>query len=506
MDPTQTGGGKAALIWRFLRPSLLLFTGALTLSMLNTVFNAATPQIIRTTVDSVIGPEPFALPEPLVSLLRLDSLELTRGLILAAAAILAAAVLSGVCNYLSRIWTAKCSENFVKGLRDGLYDHIQKLPFSWHTAHQTGEIIQRCTSDVDVIRNFVTNQLLEVFRTAFMVVFYLVVMFSMNVKISLVALGFLPIIMGYSFFFYTKIAKRFLAADEAEGELSTTVQENLTGVRVVRAFGREQYEIDRFDVKNQRFTDLWIKLGKLMSAYWASGDLITGLQIMTVLLVGVYETVGGGVTAGEFLAFMSYNAAMVWPVRALGRILSEMSKAGVSIDRVKYILDAKEEPGPAEPVEPPMDRDIVFDHVSFGYEEQGRFPLLSPPGPPLPFLAVRAAARAPSCTFWTGSTTFLRAAGASPSAAWTSAAFPGNTCAGTSAWSSRSPSSSHAPSRRTSRPHGPWRAWRRSAPPQPPPAWTPPWRSSPWGTTPWWGSGGSPSPAVRSSAWPSPGC
>ena len=103
MDPTQTGGGKAALIWRFLRPSLLLFTGALTLSMLNTVFNAATPQIIRTTVDSVIGPEPFALPEPLVSLLRLDSLELTRGLILAAAAILAAAVLSGVCNYLSRI-------------------------------------------------------------------------------------------------------------------------------------------------------------------------------------------------------------------------------------------------------------------------------------------------------------------------------------------------------------------------------------------------------------------
>ena len=367
MEPNQNKGGKAALIWRFLRPSAGLFAAALVFSMLNTVFNAVTPQVIRITVDSVIGGGAYALPDWLVSVLGLVGAPLIKGLMLAALGILISAALSGVCNYFARLDTAKCSENFVKGLRDGLYSHIQKLPFSWHTAHQTGEIIQRCTSDVDTIRNFVTNQFLEVFRTIFLVVFYLIVMFSMNVKISLVALGFLPIIMAYSAFFYSKIAKGFLKADEAEGELSTTVQENLTGVRVVRAFGRERFEIERFDEKNNRFSELWIKLGALMSAYWASGDLITGLQIMTVLLVGVTETVAGGISAGEFLAFLSYNAALVWPVRALGRILSEMSKAGVSIDRVKYILDAREEQPPAQPQTPPMDTDIVFDHVSFGY-------------------------------------------------------------------------------------------------------------------------------------------
>lgn len=368
METGQKERGKAALIWCFLRGSVWLFAAALAFSMLNTVLNAVTPQIIRTTVDSVIGGAPFALPEWLVAALGLADADLIRGLLLAAAGILAAAALSGVCNFFARLDTGKCSERFVKELRDQLYAHIQRLPFSWHTAHQTGEIIQRCTSDVEVIRNFITNQFLEVFRTAFLVAFYLGVMFSMNVKISLVAAAFLPVILAYSGFFYAKIAKRFLAADEAEGELSTLVQENLTGVRVVRAFGREQFEIDRFNEKNNHFASLWIRLGKLMSAYWGFGDLITGLQILTVMLVGVGETVRGTVTPGAFIAFLSYNAAMVWPVRGLGRILSEMSKAGVSITRVKYILDAEEEDGPASPKEPPMDRDIRFEHVSFGYE------------------------------------------------------------------------------------------------------------------------------------------
>ena len=130
------------------------------------------------------------------------------------------------------------------------------------------------------------------------------------------------------------MAQRFLAADEAEGILTTTVQENLTGVRVVRAFGREAYEVERFDEKNEAFSLLWIKLGQLMSLFWASGDLLSGLQVMAVLIVGVIETVAGSITPGTLLAFLSYNAAMIWPVRGLGRVLSEMSKAGVSIDQI----------------------------------------------------------------------------------------------------------------------------------------------------------------------------
>ncbi len=368
---TTPKSSRMRLIAHFLRGSLRMFLVALVFSMLNTAFNALTPMIIRTTVDSVIGGEPYALPDWLIRFLGLDGRTgVVSALLLTAAAVMIVSALSGVCNYVSRMQTAKGSETFIKSLRDRLYEHIQKLPFAWHTKHQTGEIIQRCTSDVEVVRNFVTLQLLEVFRTVFLIGLSMALMLSMNVKITLVALAFLPVIMGYSGFFYSRIARRFRTADEAEGELSGVVQENLTGVRVVRAFGREQFEIQRFDEKNNRFASLWVRLGRLLSAYWGIGDLITGLQILTVIVLGVMETVNGSITVGEFLALVSYNASLAWPVRGLGRILSEMSKAGVSIDRVGYILDAEEEQDSADALEPPLNGDIVFDHVRFAYEEQ----------------------------------------------------------------------------------------------------------------------------------------
>ena len=291
-------------------------------------------------------------------------------LLLAAAGVLATAMLSGLFSLFARLNTAKASERSIKALRDELYSHIQKLPFSWHTAHQTGEIIQRCTSDVDVIRNFISAQMVEVFRISFLIIMTMGLMFSMNVKISLVAAVFVPIIMFYSYFFSAKISKRFMEADIAEGALSSTVQENLTGVRVVRAFGRERFEIDRFDEKNVAFSNLWIRLGHMMTAYWSTGDLIMAIQVLTVICVGTVSAVHGEITLGEFLAFVSYNATLSWPVRGLGKILAEMSKTGVSIDRVAYILDAEPEQDAPDALTPPMDGDIVFDHVTFGYENQ----------------------------------------------------------------------------------------------------------------------------------------
>ena len=222
---------------------------------------------------------------------------------------------------------------------------------------------------MDVIRNFVCNQLVEVVRTVFLIALYLTIMFSMNVKLSLVAVLFIPIVGLSSGVFYKKISSRFQVADEAEGELTTCAQENLTGVRVVRAFGRERYEVDRFNQRNDRFSQLWIRLGKLLSIYWASGTLLTCLQVMVIILVGTVETVRGGMTLGAFLAFITYNEALAWPVRSLGRVLSDMSKAGVSLDRVGYILQAQEEADAPDALEA-VTGDIVFDHVSFGYEGQ----------------------------------------------------------------------------------------------------------------------------------------
>ncbi len=356
------------LLSRFSRGSRGYFALALFCSTMATVLSSLTPQVIKITVDSVLGDLPFGLPAAfLPALERLGGREMLRGhLYLLGLLSVGIAVFSALFNYGSRVGIALGSEGFVRRLRNTLYEHIQKLPFSWHVSHQTGDIIQRCTSDVESVSRFLSNQVLEVFRTSFLIVFALCIMFSMNVKLSLVALAFIPITMAYTGIYYSKIAKKFRVTDAAEGELATVVQENLTGVRVVRAFGRERHELARFDEKNKKFSGLWISMGYTMGTYWGFGDLFTGLQIACIVILGAMETVHGAITLGEFLAFVSYNATLTWPIRSLGRIFSEMSKAGVSVERLNYILNAKEEEDAPGAGEPPMDRDITFDHVTFG--------------------------------------------------------------------------------------------------------------------------------------------
>lgn len=320
---------KLSLIVRFFDGSKGYFAIAMAASLATTVLNALTPQIFRFSIDSVLGGSDFAY--------------LSEHLWLLSLLLIAVAALSGVSQYICRANTAMAGENFAKNIRDALFVHVQKLPMQWHDQNQTGDIIQRCTSDVEVIRNFVVTQLLEVFRTVFLVVTSFVMMLSMNVKLSMVVLSFVPVVVVYSAVFYRLIAKRFIDADEAEGELSTVVQENATGVRVVRAFGREKFEMDRFREKNEIFARLWIRLGTLSGVYWGVGDLITGFQVVAVIVLGAMEAVYGNISVGEFVAFASYNTTLVWPIRGLGRILSDMSKAGVSFERVDYIIRAEEE-------------------------------------------------------------------------------------------------------------------------------------------------------------------
>lgn len=349
--------GRFNLILRFSQNAKRYFIIVLAASLVSTVLNALIPRIFSFTIDRVLVPGGIPYLKEHLWILSILVIGIALG--------------NGIAIYLYRSNTAKAGETFAKNMRDILFYHVQRLPMKWHSANQTGDIIQRCTTDVETIRNFVVTQVLEVFRTMFLLVVSLVMMFSMNFKLTLVALAFIPVVIIYSGVFYHLIAKNFAKADEAEGELSTVVQENATGVRVVRAFGREQFEIGRFDEKNHIFARLWIKLGTLSGLYWGVGELITGFQVIFIITMGAVEAVHGNITAGEFIAFASYNTTLVWPVRSLGRILSEMSKAGVSFDRVNYILDSAEEDMSAEGRQPEH-RDIEFDHVTFGYEDGGK--------------------------------------------------------------------------------------------------------------------------------------
>lgn len=347
---------KFRITAKFFTGAKKYFVMAVFASFITTILNSLTPQIFRFTIDSVLGSDQYPF--------------LSEHLWIMALVVIGVAVMSGIFLYVGRVGTALAGETFAKNMRDALFVHVQKLPMSWHDKNQTGDIIQRCTSDVEVIRNFVVTQLLEVFRTSFLVIVSFAMMMSMNVKLSLIVLAFVPVVVLYSAIFYRLIARRFTDADEAEGELSTVVQENATGVRVVRAFGREKFEMDRFREKNDAFAKLWIKLGTLSGLYWGVGDLITGLQVVTIIVLGAVEAVRGTISVGEFVAFASYNTTLVWPIRGLGRILSDMSKAGVSFERVDYIIRGEEE-GYSEQKRKSeqMTEDIQFSHVSFSYED-----------------------------------------------------------------------------------------------------------------------------------------
>lgn len=333
-------------------------------SLLLTLLRMAFTQVIRFTVDGVLLGDASGLPA--------FAAQLSPGTQLAAACALAAAIalLQFGVSYIQDSRLPMGSERFVKSLRDALYSRIQRLPYSWHVQNSTGDIIQRCISDVEIVRAFVMDQLLELLGTLFMIVTCVVIMFTMNVKMALLATAFVPVIVGYSVLFFRHMSGRYEKADEAEGALSAVVQENLTGVRVVRAFGREKTELDKFREKNNRYTDLWLRLGDWMSAFYTLGDMMSILQVFAIVVLGVHLCVAGEVSLGVYLAFVSYTRELTLPVRRLGRTISEMSKANVSIDRLLYILESEEERSTESPAQADLHGEIRFEHVSFAYEEK----------------------------------------------------------------------------------------------------------------------------------------
>ena len=377
--PTKAGQlsyTKVSLILTFLRGSIKFFVISIVSALCLTGLDMLSPQLIRTTVDSVLGDTPLNLPGFLMDLVeRVGGIPYLRGHLWAiGGVILALALLSVTFRYLFTLFNTKGAESLVETMRNDLFAHIQRLPFAWHMQNQTGDIIQRCTSDVDMVKNFVSEQLTSVFRIVILIALSLTFMFSMNAKLALVALCSIPIVIAYSTYFHAKIGRGFRECDENEGVLSTIAQENLTGVRVVRAFGREKYEKDRFEKQNQIYTNLWLKLSGFLALFWGAGDLISGLQVMLIVILGAVFCVRGNMTAGEFIAFISYNAMLTWPVRSLGRMISEMSKAGVSIERIRYIMNSAAEQDKPDACEPDMKGDIVFENVSFAY---GDAPVLS---------------------------------------------------------------------------------------------------------------------------------
>ncbi|MBQ6635822.1 MAG: ABC transporter ATP-binding protein [Lachnospiraceae bacterium] len=375
----QTNTG---LILFFLKGSYLYFLAGAVFACLVALFDLIIPRMIQFTVDAVIGGNTGSVPGWAAGFVNRfgGAGFLSAHLWAAALAIAGAAALGAVCRYCFKVSNAKGAETFVRRMRDQLFRHIMSLPYAWHGENSTGDTIQRCTSDVETIKIFVSEQLTSLLRVFILVFMSLYFMATIQPRLTLAAAVFIPIMIISSLIFYGLIGNEFETVDSEEGRLSAITQENLTGVRVVRTFGREQFERERFEKQNEFYTNHWIRLMRVLAAFWVSGNVIATVRNMTVAVYGAVLCVQDRLTAGGLIAFLSYNALMSLPVRGIGRVIADMSKAGVSLDRLRYIMNVipEEETGltkslPAEityaPDQVPMDRDIEFSHVSFRYNE-----------------------------------------------------------------------------------------------------------------------------------------
>ena len=357
----------------FMRGSMARYMGAILAVVVSVVVGFVTPLLLAETIDAVIGDtRELRLPGFIGE--WVDAMGgreyLVHNMWLIAVALIGLNVLNGACQYLRGRWTAQASESIAKTIRDRLYRHLQTLNYDYHVKAETGDLIQRCTSDVETIRRFLSGQLVAVFRSVLMVGVALVIMLRMNRALTGMSMILVPLLFLFASLFFRFVMKFFNDADEAEGKMSAVLQENLTGVRVVRAFGRQKYEVEKFSGVNDHLRKQQRKVSDLLAVYWSASDLISMLQQCITLITGVFMAARGEITVGDLTVFVSYISMLLWPIRELGRILADMGKSFVSLDRIDQILcqpPEKDEPGA---IDAPIDRDIEFRHVGFEYESK----------------------------------------------------------------------------------------------------------------------------------------
>lgn len=277
--------------------------------------------------------------------------------------------INALAVYFRRSQIAYGSEIMSYNIRTKMYSHLIDMPYDYFKHVSSGDIIQRCTSDVGTIGRFVQNQLLEIVRLVAMIVAAAILLFTMNIQLALYSVLLTPLLIAIAFVYFKFVKKFFTAVDESEGVLSAVIQENVSGMRVVRAFGQQRNELDNFTKKNDDFSRKSIKVTNLLALFWGITDSIGYTQIAISLCIGIVFVIRGQITVGELLIFTSYTSMLVWPVRQLGRTLADLGKASVSLGRLEDVLAAPAEKEPGLALKPEISGNIEFRNVGFGYED-----------------------------------------------------------------------------------------------------------------------------------------
>ncbi len=289
---------------------------------------------------------------------------------LIAAGFLVLAACEGGFTFISGILASQTAEGVTRRLRNYLYDHIQHLSFTYHSKMQTGELIERCTSDVDALRRFFADQAISIGRISLLFIVNFIALLNLNVKLALISVIVVPFILLVSILLFKKVSKAYEEYQEQEAILSTTLQENLAGVRVVKAFSRQQYEMEKFEKDNWEKFIRGKKLLTLHSLFWPASDILCGVQMLAGYLVGALMAIHGDISVGTYLAYAGLVVYIIYPLRNLGRLIVQTSSGLVSYGRVMDIIREDREPleqGDYLPEHAPAGK-LSFDHVSFEYE------------------------------------------------------------------------------------------------------------------------------------------
>jgi ATP-binding cassette, subfamily B, bacterial len=296
----------------------------------------------------------------------LEAFEAPTAIWVAAALALLLTLVGGVLQYLRGRLVAGAAESVAARLRDDLHAHMLRLPHDTLDRHAHGDVVQRCTSDVETARAFVATQAPEVARAATMLAVAFSILASLDVRFALLSMASYPLIIGMAIVFFRGVRTLFQAVDEAEGRLTGVIQENLSGAQVVRAFAASGAELEKFESANADFRERTVRWIDRLGGYWSTSDLICMGQVLAVLGYGAFAVRAGDMTVGLFFTFVTTTSLTVFPVRQIGRVLTELGRATVALDRVFELLEADEE---AEGIVPAQRaKRIEVRGLRFGYQ------------------------------------------------------------------------------------------------------------------------------------------
>jgi len=336
---------------RYLGPYRFYASGAILSLFLVTATNLATPQLLRWVIDTGITEKQLNVIIWGTALLALIS------------------IARGIFNFTQNFWGEQSSQGVAFDLRNELFATIQGLSFSYHDQNHTGQLMTRATNDVELVRQFVGQGLFQLLNSIFMVVGSAWVLLAMNWRLGLTTMLIIPPLVFILTNFARNIRPMFSVIQEKLGNINDILQENLAGVRVVKAFARSDFEEKRFRVSNQEYKETNVKFVLAASANFPAIFFFSNLGTILILGYGGRLVMGNALSVGELVAFISYLNFLVQPIMTIGFLSGMVIRAAVSADRIYEVLDAKNEvvDKPNAETLPAIQGNVAFDNVRFRY-------------------------------------------------------------------------------------------------------------------------------------------